>query len=649
MSSINTPRLIQKRGHIVLAFTAFVCCIFIIKLFNLQIIKGALYESQAKRVSEHVVNVPAQRGLIYDRNGELLASNSELFSVSIIPAEIIDKKEIPQILSRVAKILNVPYAAIEYKVNPSLYSSRVPIELSKEATLDKITYFSTRIDDFPGLYWASKPKRNYLVTGSGRTINHVIGYIGDITTEELQILYNQGYTATDNIGKSGIEHYADRILRGKSGQRFVTVDAVGRRLGENEQAFITPTNGKNIELTIDMRIQRLAEEALGKRRGSIVILKPSTGEVLAMVSYPVFNANLFGLKGKQGFTGQALDPSFPFINRAIAAEYPPASTFKVAMAAAILESGLFPPYKEVFCSGSMVVGNMRFRCHLRSGHGWQNLNAAIANSCNIYFWTVAKDYVARDENGRSSIDRFTQIAADFGYGHLTGIDLPGEKPGLVPTKEWKEETYHAPWSGGDTMNMVIGQGFVLGTVLQAANAISIVANEGVIYRPHTIRATVDPDTGVRTETTREVLHRSSIKKETWKKLQSYLRSAVLHGTAWMLNRAVTAAGKTGTAEIGITGSYHDWFVAYAPYNSPNPDDVIAIAVFLEANQKNERYEWWSTKIADMILQGIFANQTYSEVVRTLQPWYMNWRAVPELTPPPESIQYIQPISIGEDN
>lgn len=644
MSSINSSRLIHRRGHVVLALTALFCSIFIMKLFNLQIVKGPLYERQAKRVSEHVVNVPAQRGLIYDRNGELLAANSELFSIQIIPAEIIDKTTIPNVIDRISGVLKIPRSQLENKIPPSLYYSRAPIELTKEVTLDKITYFSTKIDDFPGLYWGSKPKRNYLVTDVGKTVNHVIGYIGDITTEELQILYNQGYVSNDSIGKSGIEHYADRILRGKSGQRFVTVDAVGRRLRENEEAFITPINGKNIELTIDMRIQRLAEQALGNRRGSIVVLKPASGEVLAMVSYPVFNANLFGLKGRQGFTGQAMDPGFPFINRAISAEYPPASTFKVAMAAAILESGQFPMYKEVFCSGSMVVGNMRFRCHLRRGHGWQNLSNAIANSCNIYFWTVSKNYVGLDENGRSSIERFSQVASDFGYGHLTGIDLPGEKPGMVPpSKEWKEETYHAPWSGGDTMNMVIGQGFVLTSVLQAADAISIVANEGTIYRPHTIRATIDPQTGERTETAREVLHRSNIKKETWKKLQGFLRSAVLHGTAWMLNRVVPVAGKTGTAEIGVSGSYHDWFVAYAPYNSPNPDNLVAIAVLLEAN---DQYEWWSTKIADIIFQGIFAKQTYSQVLRTLQPWYMNWRATPEISEPPSVIQYVNPIVPG---
>lgn len=640
MSSLNSSRLILRRTHIVLAITTLVCGIFVLKLFNLQIIKGSLYQSQAKRVSEHVVNIPAQRGLIYDRNGELLAANNELFVLQLIPAEIVDKSSIVDILDRIAKVLKIPVASLESKVPPSLYYSRTPIELTKELNLDKITYFSTKIDDFPGLYWGSKPKRNYLVTGTGKTVNHVIGYIGDITTEELQILYNQGYVHNDSIGKSGIEHYADRILRGKSGQRFVKVDAVGRRLGENESAFVTPINGKNIELTIDMRIQRLAEEVLGRRRGSIVVLKPNSGEILAMVSYPVFNANLFGMKGRQGFTGQALDPGFPFINRAISAEYPPASTFKVAMAAAILESGLYPLHKEVFCSGAMVVGNMRFRCHLRSGHGWQNLNNAIANSCNVYFWTVARDA------GRSSVERFVQAANDFGYGHLTGIDLPGEKPGLVPTKEWKEETYHAPWSGGDTWNMVIGQGFVLSSVLQAADAISIVANEGVIYRPHTIRATVDPATNERTETAREILHRSNMRKDTWKRLQVFLRSAVLHGTSWMLNRVVPVAGKTGTAEIGVSGSYHDWFVAYAPYNSPNPDNMIAVAVILEAN---DQYEWWSTKIADMIFQGIFARQTYSQVLRTLQPWYINWRATPEFSSPPEIIQYVRPVLPGVDD
>ncbi|MGL4525234.1 MAG: penicillin-binding protein 2 [Spirochaetia bacterium] len=633
-TTMNSTRFLMKRIHLVISLMALIIGAFVLKLFNLQIIKGSLYQNQAKRVSEHVVTVPSQRGLIFDRNGQLLAGNIELFSLQLIPAEIIEKEEIAPLLRKIAGILDLSPAVFERKIPQNLYYSRAPIELTKDVPLDKITYFSTKIDDFPGLYWTTRAKRNYLINENGKTVNHVIGYIGDITSEELQILYNQGYTSNDSIGKIGVEHYADRILRGRSGQRSVRVDAVGRRLGEKEEAFVTPINGKNIELTIDMKIQRLAEEALGNRRGSVVVLKPASGEILAMVSYPVFNANTFGARGSQGFASQAIDGNFPFINRTISAEYPPASTFKMAIAAAVLESGRVSPFHEVHCSGSIVLGNMRFRCHARAGHGWQNLNSAVANSCNVYFWDVMRNYVAFDANGKPGIEPITNAAKEFGYGLATGIDLTGEKVGLIPTREWKEETYHASWSGGDTLNMVIGQGFVLSTVLQAANAMAIVPNEGVIYRPHVIRATIDPLTGERSETTREVLHRSSFKKDTWQKLQRYARSTVLNGTGWMLNRIVPVAGKTGTAETGIDRSYHDWFTAYAPYNATNPNDMVVVAVMLEAH---EEYAWWSTKIADMIFQGIFADQNYAEVLRTLQPWYINWRATPELTPPPDVI------------
>jgi penicillin-binding protein 2 len=477
---------------------------------------------------------------------------------------------------------------------------------------EDIVYIAEHIKNFPGLTWQSKSIRGYPEQGS---ISHIIGYVGDITSEDLQILYNKGYNRNSTIGKSGIEKQYDMLLRGKDGSRMRTVDVKGRRIEGNSQ-LIAPENGKSLVLTIDRNIQKLCEEALGERIGSVVVMRPSTGEVIAMVSYPFFDPNLFYTdRSKEEYNRLSLDPRFPFINRAIRSSYAPASTFKIIMTAAVLEEKAFPVDKYVTCTGSLTLGDRTFNCHKLTGHGPLNLASGLAESCNVFFYTMGVEYLG--------IDKIAEYAMRLGFGEVTGIDLPGEIKGLVPTPDWKKRVYNTPWVGGDTMNVSIGQGALSVTPLQMASAVSLIVNEGVSYKPHIMKQVVDQTTGeVLSEVEPEILKTSNISKGTFKTLKEYMRGVITDGTAKYVitTRAVEAAGKTGTGQIGYEDQWDSWFAAFAPYETDNPEEQLVVVINVEGVNQ---WEWWAPKAADMILQGFFADQSYEEVLEEFdRRWYI---------------------------
>ena len=348
--------------------------------------------------------------------------------------------------------------------------------------------------------------------------------MGDITRDELQVLYNKNYTPGTSLGKSGIEKQYDDILRGRDGKRFRIVDVKEKGVTGAEEKIEPPTAGQNVVLTIDRQIQRLAEQALGPRNGSVVVLKPSTGEVLALVSYPSFDPNrFFGSDASTYFTKLTLDPSSPFIDRAIQSAYPPGSTFKVIMSTAIVDDGTIPITQAVLCTGKLEFGDRVFNDWLKTGHGYEDLFGGLAQSCDVYFWTMGN---------RLGPDKILAYARDFGVGSLTGIDLPGEASGLLPTPEWKDKIKHRQWVGGDTLNISIGQGDVTMTPLQLADALAMVVNEGVVFRPHLLLRTTDPRTGqVLSEPKPEVLHESPVSRLSFQTVQQALRGVITKGTA----------------------------------------------------------------------------------------------------------------------
>ncbi len=581
--------------------------VYTMKLFSMQVLEGAVYRKQSESISSRMKTIPAQRGEIYDRNATLpMVVNTDSFAVDLIPGEIpADKYD--TVASKLAALLGIDKTVIDTKIPKNLRRSYTSVEIKSSVPFGIISDIAENSTDLPGVSWRSKPIRNYVETGS---VSHIIGYVGDITREELKVLYNQGYTNTSIIGKTGIEKQYDLLLQGKSGTESMTVDARGRLLSD-ALTVRTPEMGKNLVLTLDLKIQELAEKALGTRVGAVVVLKPASGEILAMVSYPYFDSNLFSAEDSSAeYAKVAAAKNNPLLNRAVNAAYPPASTFKVIMSTAMLAENAFPQDKVIECTGLLKYGDRTFHCHIGPpGHGYMDLKNGLAQSCNVYYWTIGRDYLG--------IDLISSYAKEFGLGQPLDIDLPSQSAGFIPTAHWKERRYHEKWLGGDTMSTSIGQGYTLVTPLHMADAVAMVVNEGKIYKPHLLKEVRDPVTNdVISRVEPEVLHESSIDSSVWNTVQADMRYTVTDGTVQfpLNNKVVQIAGKSGTGEVAqYKNQWHSWFIAYAPYDAP-PEDAVVTAVLVEAVNQ---WEWWAPYATNIIMQGIFANQSYEEAIDAL--------------------------------
>lgn len=592
-------------------YLAFISSLFIFYagyLYYLQVIKGNEFSRRAISISRQIEILPSQRGEIFDRNHNLpLVINNDSFAVSVVPAEVPADLRMT-VFNKLALALDVSPAEINRRIPASSYRLYQAIEVANSVSQEVVFSIAERSDEFPGVTWQSKPRRNYLEAGS---FSHLIGYVGEITRDELKILFNKGYQTGDIIGKAGIEFQYDYLLRGQDGRQFKTVDVRGRTVRPGDIDIIPPVMGNNLVLTIDRDTQILAEKALGQRIGSVVVLKPNTGEILAMVSWPSFDANLLMSRGGNNYFASLLNDSRnPLINRAIQSHYPPASTIKMIMTAAILEEKAFNPEEKILCAGEINFGDRVFRCWIRKpGHGRLNLREALAQSCDVYYWEVGRD--------RLGIERIVSYYRDFGFGESTGFDLRGEVSGFVPTPQWKERRFNEKWLGGDTLNVSIGQGFLLTTPLQVANMLAMIVNDGIIYKPHILKSVHDPVSGeVSLMNEPEILLQSNISRETFATTRENLRSVLINGTArYPINtRVVKVAGKTGTAEVGLADRWHSWFVGYGPYDYQDINDVIVVAVMVEAANP---WEWWAPYATNIIFQGYYGKQTFEEAIRTL--------------------------------
>ena len=608
----NTEDSLNSRLRLFSIFVFFILIAYTYKLFSMQIIHGDQFKQKSQNISKRTTVIPAQRGEIFDREANTpMVLNIDSFAVDIVPGEV-PRQEFDTVINRLSSILKIPVSQIEKKLPVSVRRDFRSIQIKSNVDYSTVVQVAESIDSLPGVSWHSKPVRNYVDT---RSFSHIIGYVGDITTDELTRFYNKGYTSNSIIGKAGIEKQYDEILRGTDGVEYRTVDAKGRYI-ENTTVVTPPKMGNNLVLTIDKRIQKLAEDALGPRIGAAVVLKPTTGEVLAMVSYPFFDQNIFGKEISSSLAKELFEnPDKPLLNRAVDAAYPPASTFKVIMNTAILNEKAFPPETTVPCLGEIEYGNRVFRCHIRKpGHGKLALNEALAKSCDIYYWTVCRDYLG--------VEKIVDYAKRFGLGQSTEIDLPSQSDGFVPSPRWKERRFHEKWLNGDTMNMSIGQGFTLASPLQVANMACMVINNGVIYKPHLLKEIRDPSSGEVIKTVQpEILHKENIGKEVFEQVRQAMNLVTIQGEARypMKNPMFRFAGKTGTAEVGLQDRWHSWMVAYGPYDAP-PKDIIVVSVIVEA--VNE-WEWWAPYAANIILHGTLANQTYDETID-----YLGFRQLP---------------------
>lgn len=612
----HTDNSVRKNYKVAFLFLVIAVCfsLYVLKLFSLQIVNGDSYRRQSVRISSTITTITPQRGEIYDRNAQLpMVINTDSFAVDIRPGEIPDDY-FDTVATKLAEYLGISKTLIDERIPKRQRGSFSPIEIKTNVSFEIISNIAENLTELPGVSWRNKPVRNYVETGS---ICHILGYVGNITSEELNIMFNSGYEANSVVGKTGIERQYDSLLKGESGTISRTVDVHGRILS-NKPVVTPPKSGKNLILTIDSRIQHLAEKALGERIGAAVVLKPASGEVIAMVSYPYFDANLFSTdEYSVQYAKLAADKNKPMLNRVVNAEYPPASTFKTIMATAILSEKVFPSDKKIECPGRITYGDRVFRCHIGvPGHGWLDLKNALAQSCDVYFWVIGTDYLG--------VDRIASYAQEFGFGQSLEIDLPAQTKGTVPTAQWKWRKYREKWLGGDTMNISIGQGYTLVTPLHVANMMAMVCNSGKIYKPHLLKEVRDPSNHneVVRDVKPEILHQSTVAPEVWKEVQRDLRYTISDGTAVypMHNKTVQIAGKTGTGEVNGYGKdhWHSWMAAYAPFDAP-PEDQYVVVVLVEAANK---WEWWAPYATNIIIQGLFNDQTFDEAVDALKFRYL---------------------------
>ena len=585
-------RLFDQRSIICAVIMALATLGLVARLYVLQVSRHAYYSelSQGNRVRTEPI--PAARGLILDRAGEVIAGNQPAYQLELVPEEVPDVDGTLASLVQLGLIRAEDVAELERTIDSSRSFDSVPIRLRMSD--EDVARFAVRRFEFPGLDIRTRQTRWY---PNGGLAVHALGYVGAISEQDLKHIDRATYAGTSLIGKLGIESAYESQLHGNNGFREVLVNAQGRSV-ERQGAFVPnlrtkpPTPGADLVLSIDLKVQRVAEAALAGHRGAVVALDPKNGDVLALVSLPGFDPTLFGrgiTAGEYGTLSNDIDR--PLFNRALRGTYPPGSTIKPGIALAGLTYHVVDPQARKYCAGAFhLPGSSRmFREYHNEKHGYVDLDDAIAHSCDVYFYGLA------DVLG---VDRIATFLAPFGFGKTTGIDIGGEKSGILPSKEWKAKAFAKPadqvWFPGETVNFGIGQGYLTVTPLQLAHYASIIATRGRIWKPRLVAAYRDPHTGqmqhVPAQSEGEV---SGVSAEDWDRVVHGMIGVTQRGTAAAIgaHAPYTFAGKTGTAQVFTVAQNerynasainerlrdHSWFIAFAPADAPR----IAIAVLQE--------------------------------------------------------------------
>ncbi len=576
-------RIFRNRLLVAAGFVLLMVLVLVSRMIYLQLLNHQHYATLSDDNRIHTVALPPPRGRIFDRNGVPLATNRALFRLEITPSKVVN---LEQTLTELRTIINYDEDDLERFQKERKRSRRFkPTPLLFSLSDEEVARFEVNRHRFPGVTIEKSDSRHYpLHTLSA----HVTGYIGRINEQELQQLDPVLYQATEHVGKTGIEHYYENLLLGTPGFRQVESDVLGRVIRVLEET--PPTPGDDIYLTIDSRLQAAATEALGEKRGAAVAIHPKSGEILAMVSQPSFNANLFvnGI-GHRAYQELISSSERPLFNRFLHGQYPPGSTIKPLVALAGLELGHTHAGDETWCPGWYRIKGYKhkYRDWKKQGHGKTNVDKAIVESCDVYFYDLAFSM------GIDSIHRFM---GRFGFGEKSGVDITGELPGVLPSRSWKENHLEEPWYPGETLSVGIGQGFFTATPLQLASAIATLSNQGQRMQPHLLYATQAPGTSNPQLQPYKPLNQIPIlKQENWNQVFDSMRR-VAHsrrGTARRVGRKsqYTIAGKTGTAQVYTVKQDEDYnedeipehlrdhalFVAFAPYEDPE----IAIAVVVD--------------------------------------------------------------------
>jgi len=539
---------------------------FSLRVWQITVARYSHYSEMAERNQLRRINVLAPRGLLLDREGRILADNINSFSL-VIYRNKADCVECT--LDDVSRELDLDRAELRAIIeeNRSTPSFR-PVTLAERLTIPQVSWVMSRYREYPELDITEAPIRHYRHSSLA---SHLIGYVGRISPEELNNPSYEGAKPDHNVGKDGVERTYNTLLMGDDGVRTVLVDSVGRI--QEELRFQEPKKGTDITLSIDMDLQRIAEESLGDRSGALVAMDPRNGEILALASMPGFDPNVFssGISRNQ-WSSLINDPGKPLLNRAISSVFSPGSIFKPVLAVGGLESGIIDQRSSVFCGGAINLYGRPFRC--TSSHGEVRLHQAIQYSCNIYFYLLGQEM---------GIDKIAEYSRKFGLGSITGIDLPNEVSGLVPTREWKQKTLGEPWYAGETISVSIGQGRINVTPLQLARAIGIIAT-GKITPVHVVKSPGQEanETGF-AEAEFDPEHLESVREAMWSVVNEW-------GTGWRAKvPGFDVCGKTGTAqlisrEVRETLSdeakerftHNAWFAGFAPLD--NPEIVVAVIV-----------------------------------------------------------------------
>ena len=554
-------------------------CLIFIRLFYLQVIQG----EELRRLSENncirLQSTDPSRGMIFDRNGIRLVDNRPAFDLHIV---LKDAKPVEQTVKKLSKYINVPESELMSKIeNDKTVSSYKPILLKKDIGRDALAAIEVRKFDLPGVVVDVKPRRHYI---ERQTASHLIGYLSEINADELNSGKYPGYTVGDYIGKFGVEKIFESFLQGKRGGRQVEVNVMGQVV--RILKTVDPQPGRNLYLTIDMRVQKKAEVLLKGVAGAVAAMDPQTGQILALASSPSFDQNVFvdGMSHEQ-WDAMVSNPLRPLENKVIQGEYPPASTFKIITAIAGLEEGVIDKNTTFYCPGYYKYGNRVYRCWKHAGHDSVNVVKALAESCDVFFYQVGQ---------KLGIDRLSMYAIASGLGSPTGIDLDHEASGLIPTKEWKKRRTGVAWQGGETLSVAIGQGFDLATPLQMLVFTSAVANGGNMYKPLILKSVYSSEGSVILESKKQLAGKLPVSKQTLQIIKEGLWNVVNNkkGTAWIAHiEGIDISGKTGTAQVvgrskdrGLSEEElshrlksHAWFVAYAP----SADPKIAVSVIVE--------------------------------------------------------------------
>ncbi|MFL5815362.1 MAG: penicillin-binding protein 2 [Bdellovibrionia bacterium] len=565
------------------------------RLVYLQILQGDRMRQYSEDNRIKRVKIDAPRGMIFDRTRKMLIDNRPAFDLEVVPQYLKESKQTAQVVTQLSKLVNMPEKDIyrildKAKGQPTF----MPVKIKTDLSRDEVAAVESWKIDMPGVEVRTEIKRTNIY---GDIASHLMGYIGEVNSAEMPYLKANGkdYKLGDRIGKFGLEQRLEDTLRGVDGEELKEVDALGRiKLDRNRGRVLNAipgkdaTPGRNLVLTIDQDLQMAASQAFEDKIGSMVAIDPRSGEILAMMSRPSFDPTEFS----RGISAQLwkkliMNENHPLRDKTIQDHYPPGSTFKIFTAIAGLEEGVIDEHTTFNCSGALRVGNHPFHCWQKHGHGAINVVTAITQSCDVFFYRVAMKL--------KSVDQIAYWAQHLGLGKKTGIILKGEVPGLIPTEEWKMKRFKQPWQGGETLSVAIGQGYVLATALQLANAYAAIGNGGTLWKPFLVKQVESFEGKVLKEFKPEVLDKANLHPKTVELIKQGLWGVVntQHGTAhrYMIP-GVDFVGKTGTAQVmqisadkiyqrcenmKFSERHNGVFVGFAPLNNP----VIAVAVIGE--------------------------------------------------------------------